>query len=97
MTLDSTVHPRYDVLIAALIELVNHCSDDYRTDSSIEFMLQRQVSSLDLTRLNLTTVDANIVLSSYFPAQYTAGLHVLRRAQSFMLASPTPQMVFGVQ
>ena len=45
---------------------------------------------------NLTTVDANIVLSTYFPGQYDAdnlqatdGLFLLRRAHSFVLASPT--------
>ena len=27
--LDNTVHPRYDVLIAALIDMVNYCSDAY--------------------------------------------------------------------
>jgi hypothetical protein len=96
-TLDTTVHPKYDVLLAALIQLVNYCSDAYRSDLNIEFMLQRQVFLPNLAQLNLTTVDANILLSSYFPAQYdvddlesTAGLFVLQRAQSFVLASPTP-------
>ncbi len=37
--LDATVHPRYNVLIAALIDLVNYCADTYRIDLSIEFML----------------------------------------------------------
>ena len=59
-------------------------------------MLQRQASPLNAAPLNLTTVDANIVLSTYFPDQYVVdniqapdGLFLLRRAQSFVLASPT--------
>ena len=95
-TLDNTVHPKYDFLLPALITFVNYCSDAYRTASNIEFMLQRQASSLASAPLNLTTVDANIFLSTYFPGQYdvdnlqaTDGLFLLRRAQSFVLASPT--------
>ena len=71
-TLDNTVHPKYDVLLPALITFVNFCSDAYRTASNIEFMLQRQASSLASAPLNLTIVDANIVLSTYFPGQYDA-------------------------
>ena len=95
-TLDNTVHPKYDVLLPALITFVNNCLDVYRTASNIEFMLQRQASSLASTPLNLTTVDANILLSTYFPGQYdvynlqaTDGLFLLRRVHSFVLASPT--------
>ena len=93
-TLDSTVHPKYDVLLPSLITFVNYCSDAYRTAANIEFMLQRQVSSLNAAPLNLTTVDANIVISTYFPDQYVVDdiqaqddLFLLRRAQFF--ASPT--------
>ena len=64
-------------------------------------MLQRQASSLTSAPLNLTTVDANILLSTYFPGQYdvdnrqaTDGLFLLRYTHSFVLASST---VFGVQ
>lgn len=96
-TLDSTVHPRYDVLIAALIQLVTYCSDAYRLDLNIEFMLQRHVLSSESARLNLTTVDANMLLSSYFPSLYPVkdlrdsdGLHLLRRALAFALTAPTP-------
>lgn len=95
--LDATVHPRYDVLIAALINMVNYCSDAYRHDFSIEFMLQRQMIIPESTRLNLNVVDANTLLSAYFPALYDVpderildGLHLLRRAQAFVLSSPTP-------
>jgi uncharacterized protein YbaR (Trm112 family) len=91
VALNDTVHPRYNVLIA------NFCSDAYRIDGQIEFMLQRQLSLTDSTRLSLTTVDANILISSNFPALYEVaslqssdGLHLLRRAHSFMLQSPTP-------
>jgi hypothetical protein len=95
-TLDSTVHPKYDVLLPALITFVNFCSDAYRTTANIEFMLQRQATSMASVPLNLTTMDANILLSTYFPGQYdldnlqaTDGLFLLRRAQSFVLTSPT--------
>jgi hypothetical protein len=95
-TLDNTVHPKYDVLLPALIMFANFCSDAYRTTSNIEFMLQRQAASLVSAPLNLTTVDANILLSSYFPGQYdvdnlqaTDGLLLFRRAHSFVVASPT--------
>ena len=94
--LDDTVHPRYDVLIAALIDMVNYCSDAYRQDGSIEFLLYRHVCSSQSTSLNLTAVDANTLLSTYFPTLYDVddlrvlgGLHLLRRAQSFVLSSPT--------
>ena len=86
-TLDSTVHPKYGVLFPALITFVNYCSDAYRTTSNIEFMLQRHTSSLASAPLNLTTVDANNLLFTYFPGQYdvddfqaTDGLFLLRRA-----------------
>jgi hypothetical protein len=95
-TLDSTVHPKYDVLLPVLITFVNFCSDAYRTTANIEFMLQRQATSMASVPLNLTTMDANILLSTYFPGQYdvdnlqaTDGLFLLRRAQSFVLTSPT--------
>jgi hypothetical protein len=74
--LDATVHPRYNLFIAAQIDLVNYCSDIYRTDLSIEFMLQRHISSPESTRLNLTAVDANILISTYFPTLYE--VHDLR-------------------
>ena len=90
-TLDNTVHPKYDFLLPALITFVNYCSDAYRTASNIEFMLQRQAPSLASAPLNLTTVDANILLSTYFPGQYdvdnlqaTDNLFLLRRAHSFV-------------
>ena len=96
-TIDTTVHPKYDVLLPALITLVNFCSDAYRTESNIEFMLQRQASLLDSAQFNLTTVDADILLSTYFPGHYdvenlqaTDGLFLLQRAHSFVLSSPTP-------
>lgn len=95
--LDATVHPRYNLFIAALTDLVNYCSDIYRTDLSIEFMLQRHISSPESTRLNLTAVDANILISTYFPTLYEVhdlrdsdGLHLLRRAHEFMLTSLIP-------
>jgi hypothetical protein len=91
VTLDSTVHPKYDVLLPALITFVNFCSDAYRTTANIEFMLQRQATSMASVPLKLTTMDANILLSTYFPGQYdvdnlqaTDGLFLLRRAQSFV-------------
>ena len=94
--LDATVHPRYDILIAALIDMVNYCSDAYRNDWSIESLLQRQMTSPESTRLNLNPVDANTLLSAYFPTLYDVtdqcvldGLHLLRRAQTFVLSSPT--------
>ncbi len=94
--LDSTVHPKSEVLLPALISFVNYCSDAYRTAPNIEFMLQRQASSCGSAPLNLTTMDANILLSTYFPGQYDVdnlqapdGLFLLRRAHSFVLASPT--------
>ena len=95
--LESTVHPQYNVLIAALIDMVNYCSDAYRHDLSIEFLLHRHLYSSQTTRLNLTAVDANTLLSAYFPTLYDVGdlrvsdgLHLLRRAQVFVLSSPTP-------
>ena len=69
-TLDNTVHPKYHALLLALISFVNYCSDAYRTTFNIEFMLQRHASSLASAPLNLTTGDANILLSTYFPSQY---------------------------
>jgi hypothetical protein len=94
--LDATVHPRYDILIAALIDMVNYCSDAYRNIWSIEFLLQRQMTTLEPTRLNLNAVDANTLLSVYFPTLYDVtdqcvldGLHLLRRARTFVLSSPT--------
>jgi hypothetical protein len=94
--LDATVHPRYDILLAALIDMVNYCSDAYRNDWSIESLLQRQMTTPESTRLNLNAVDANTLLSAYFPALYDVtdqcvldGLHLLRRAQTFVLSSPT--------
>ena len=94
--LDASVHPRYDILLAALIDMVNYCSDAYRTDWSIESLLQRQVTIPESTRLNLTAVHANTLLSAYFPTLYDVtdkcvldGLHLLRRAQTFVLSSPT--------
>ena len=96
--LDNTVHPQYNVLIAALIDMVNYCSDAYRHDLGIEFLLHRQIYSSPTTRLNLTAVDANTLLSAYFPSLYAVddlrvsdGLHLLRRAQVFVLSSPTHQ------
>ena len=64
--LESTVHPRYNVLIAALIDMVNYCSDAYRHDLGIEFLLHRHIYSSPSTRLNMTAVDANTLLSAYF-------------------------------
>jgi hypothetical protein len=59
-------------------------------------MLHRQVFPPDSTRLTLTTLDANILLASYFPPQYDAtklnstdGLQVLQRAQAFVTAAPS--------
>jgi hypothetical protein len=95
-SLDSTVHPKYEVLLPALIAFVNFCSGAYRTTANIEFMLQRQATLPASAPLNLTTVDASILLSTYFPDKYdvdnlqaTDGLFLLRRAQSFVLVSPT--------
>ncbi len=86
----------YDILLPALIQFVNFCSDAYRTTANIEFMLQRQATSPASVPLNLTTMDANILLSTYFLEQYdvenlmaTDGLFLLRRAHSFVLQSPT--------
>ena len=94
--LDSTVHPQYNVLIAALVDMVNYCSDAYRHDLGIEFLLHRHIYPSPTTRLNLTAVDANTLLSAYFPTLYAVddlrvsdGLHLLRRAQAFVLSSPT--------
>ena len=94
--LDDTVHPRYNVMIAALIDMVNYCSDAYRHEWSIEFLLHRHICSSQSTRLNLTAVDANTLPSTYFPRLYDVddlrvldGLHLLRRAQAFVLSSPT--------
>ena len=96
--LESTVHPQYNVLIAALIDMVNYCSDAYRHDLGIEFLLHRHIYSSPTTRLNLSAVDANTLLSAYFPTLYNVddlrvsdGLHLLRRAQVFVLSSPTQQ------
>jgi hypothetical protein len=94
--LEYTVHPRCNVIIAALIDLVNYCFDAYRHEWSIELLLHRHISSSQSTRFNLTAVDANTSLSAYFPAVYDVGdlrvldgLHLLRR-QAFVLSSPTP-------
>jgi hypothetical protein len=94
--LKDTVHPRYNVIIAALIDLVNYCSDAYRHTLSIEFLLHRHNFFSQSTRLSLTAVDANTLLSAYFPTLYDvddlrvlAGLHLLRCAQAFVLTSPT--------
>ena len=76
--------------------MVNYCSDAYRHELSIEFLLHRHIFSFQPTRLNLTAVDANTLLSAYFPTLYDVdnlrvldGLHFLRRAQVFVLSSPT--------
>jgi hypothetical protein len=97
-SLDDTVHPRYDVLLAALIDMVNYCFDAYRHELSTEFLLHRHICSSPETRLNLTAVDANTLLSTYFPQLYDVndwrvldGLHLLRRAQTFVLSAPTYQ------
>ena len=104
--LDETVHPRYTVIVAALIDLVNFCSKVYRQDKTIEMVLHRQIMSSPATRLNLTPIDANMLLISYFSTvngvgglnaslydvgdlRVSDGLHLLRRAQSFVLSSPT--------
>jgi hypothetical protein len=94
--LDDTVHPSYNAIIAALIDMVNYCSDAYRHEWSIEFLLHRHISSYHSPRLNLTAVDANTLLSTYFPQLYDVndlrvldGLHLLRRAQTFVLSSPS--------
>ena len=94
--LEYTVHPRCNVIIAALIDLVNYCSDAYRQEWSIELLLHRHICSSQSTRFNLTAVDTNTLLSAYFPAVYDVGdlrvldgLHLLRR-QAFVLSSPTP-------
>jgi hypothetical protein len=59
-------------------------------------MLHRQVFPPGSTRLALTALDANILLSSYFPSQYdvtnlnsTDGLKLLQRAQAFVTAVPS--------
>jgi hypothetical protein len=90
-TLDNTVHPKYDFFLPALFTFVNFCSDAYRTTANIEFMLQRQATLQASITLNLTTMDANILLSTYFPEQYDVenlmapdGLLLLRRAQLFV-------------
>jgi len=96
--LDAHVHPRYDILLAALIDMVNYCSDAYRNDWSIESLLQRQMTIPESTRLNLTAVDANTLLSAYFPTLYDVtnqsvldGLHLLRRGAA--LSSDTYGML----
>jgi len=71
--LEDTVHPRYNVPIAVLIDLVNYCSDVYRHDWSFELVLHRHICSSQSIRLNLTAVDANTLLSAYFPALYDVG------------------------
>ena len=90
--LDDTVHPQYNVLISALIDMVNYYSDAYRHELSIEFVLHRHISSSQSTRLNLTTVDANTLLSVYFPTLYDVddlrvldGLHLLRRLHQLII------------
>jgi hypothetical protein len=97
-SLDDTVHPNYDVLLAALIDMVNYCSDTYRHELSTEFLLHRHISSSPEARLNLTAVDANTLLSTYFPQLYDVndcrvldGVHLLHRAQAFVLSAPTYQ------
>ena len=42
--LDATVHPRYDVLVPALIEMVNYCNDAFRQDWSIRVYAQTSFS-----------------------------------------------------
>ena len=76
--------------------MVNYCSDVYRHDLGIEFLLHLHICSSPTTRLNLTAVDANTLLSAYFPTLYAVddlrvsdGLHLLRRTQVFVLSSPT--------
>ena len=61
----------------------------------------RHIYSSPTTRLNLAAVDANTLLSAYFPTLYDVddlrvsdGLHLLRRAQTFVLSSPTPHQYF---
>jgi hypothetical protein len=95
--LDATVHPRYDVLLPALIEMVNYCNDTFRQDWSIENCLHRQFSIGNTNRLQLTPIDANMLIMHYFPGLYyvqdlgsSDGLHLLRRMQAFLLTSPTP-------
>jgi hypothetical protein len=86
-SLDDTVHPQKDALIAALIVMVNYCSDTYRHELNTEFLLHRYICSSPSTPLNLTAVEANTLLSTYFPQLYDVndwrvldGLHLLRRA-----------------
>jgi hypothetical protein len=68
-SLDNTVHPKCDVLLPALIVMVNYCSDAYRKELTTESLMHRHICSPP-PRLNLTAVDANILLSSYFPQLY---------------------------
>ena len=94
-------------IVAALIDLVNFCSEVYRQDRTIELVLHRQIVSSPSTRLNLTAMDANVLLTTYFSTvngvgdlraslydfsdlRVSDGLHLLRRAQTFVLSSPTP-------
>jgi len=105
--LDSSVHPQYTVIVAVLVDLANFCSEVYRHDRTIELVLHRHIVSSPSTRLNLTAVDANVLLTAYFPTVYgvgdlraslydfgdlrvSDGLHLLRRAQTFVMSSPTP-------
>ena len=80
-----------------MIDLVNYYSEVYRHDWSIELVLHKHIVSSPSTRLNLTAVDANVLLTAYFPTVYDFGdlrvldgLHLLRRAQTFVLSSQTP-------
>jgi len=95
--LDATVHPRYDVLLPALIEMVNYCNDTFRQDWSIENCLHRQFAIGNTNRLQFTHIDANVLIMQYFPGCYDVpnlgssdGLHLLQRMQTFLLTMPTP-------
>ena len=105
--LDTTVQPRYTVIVATLIALVTFCSAVYRQDRTIELVLHKQIMSSPSARLNLTAMDANMLLTTYFSTvngvgdlraslydfndlRVSDGLHLLRRAQAFVLSSPTP-------
>ena len=84
-TLDSTVHPSYDVCLASLIALVNFCSMLYRSSPHNEWILRRQVE-----KFSLTPTDANVFIKSYFPGEYScnsihddSGKSLLQRVQLF--------------
>jgi hypothetical protein len=87
-TLDSTVHPSYDVCLASLIALVNACSTIYRSSPNNEWVLRRQVRKG--RKFSIASTDANVFIDSYFPGEYTyttvhdsTGKSLLQRAQLF--------------